>query len=63
MFLTIIHAFITATITISIIIAVLGGEEEEEEKEEEKGSSYPRYPSYRRTYYQRPRYYRGGYRG
>merc|ERR1719239_183273 len=44
-----------------LVNSLLGGEEEEEEKEEEKGSSYPRYPSYRRSYYQRPRYYSSGY--
>ena len=52
---------VVVVIVIIIIFVVLGGEEEEEE--EEKPSSYPRYPSYRRSYYQRPRYYSTGYRG
>ena len=53
------HAVIV-TIIIFTTVAVLGGEEEEEE-EKEKPSSYRRYPSYRRSYYQRPRYYSNGY--
>ena len=52
-------AIVIVTIIIFTTIAVLGGEEEEEE--EEKPSSYRRYPSYRRSYYQRPRYYSNGY--